>query len=395
LNKPEVQFPFGIPRDLVVIAISMLIWGLGEGLFIYFYPLALQHWDLDTVQIGAVLSMIGVIMAVVQVPAGYLADRFGARPLIRSGLILGVASVLVMAVAQTQQVFVIGMLAYGFTSFLVAPLNSYITRIRGSWSVQRAVTFSTAAFQVGAIAGPMLGGWIAERTGLSSVFRYSTGLFLAATLVIFLTRHPVGQDQQDAAAHISSPLKNPRFFGLLVIVFFTIFALNIPTQLTSLYLQDVHQLSLQQIGTTGTLAGIGTVVIMFALGGLRAPTGMLAGQLLIAGFSLFMWRGQSALAFFTGYLLAGGTRLYRAMALAFARPLVKAGDVGLAYGLVETGNALAIILAPTCGWIPLQLPARDRLYIQPGRPGNYDPIKYPARAQKGRCINRYNSPVPS
>jgi MFS family permease len=34
------------------------------------------------------------------------------------------------------------------------------------------------------------------------------------------------------------------------------------------------------------------------------------------------------------------------MALAFARPLVNASDVGLAYGLVETGNALAIILAP-------------------------------------------------
>jgi hypothetical protein len=34
------------------------------------------------------------------------------------------------------------------------------------------------------------------------------------------------------------------------------------------------------------------------------------------------------------------------MALAFARPLVRATDVGLAYGLVETGNAVAIILAP-------------------------------------------------
>ena len=34
------------------------------------------------------------------------------------------------------------------------------------------------------------------------------------------------------------------------------------------------------------------------------------------------------------------------MTLAFARPLVKASDIGFAYGLVETGNALAIILAP-------------------------------------------------
>jgi MFS family permease len=346
LSKPEAQLPFGIPRDLAVVAIAMFIWGLGEGLFIYFYPLALQSWNMDTVQIGAVLSMIGVIMAVVQVPAGYLADRFGTRLMIRAGLILGVASALIMAVARTQQVFVVGMLIYGFTSFIVAPLNSYITSIRGSWSVQRAVTFSSAALQVGAIAGPMLGGWIAQTGGLSVVFRYSTGLFLASTLVIFLARRPVVQDQQETAIHISSPLTNPRFFGLLVIVFFTIFALNLPTQLTSIYLQEVHHLSLQQIGTTGTIAGIGTAVIMFSLGGLRAPTGMLVGQLLIAGFSFVMWRGQSAMAFFTGYLFIGGTRLYRSMTLAFARPLVKVGDIGLAYGLVETGNALAIILAP-------------------------------------------------
>jgi MFS family permease len=56
--------------------------GFGEGLFIFFLPLALHRWNTDAVQIGAVLSMIGVMMAVVQVPAGYLSDRFGARPLI-------------------------------------------------------------------------------------------------------------------------------------------------------------------------------------------------------------------------------------------------------------------------------------------------------------------------
>jgi predicted MFS family arabinose efflux permease len=34
------------------------------------------------------------------------------------------------------------------------------------------------------------------------------------------------------------------------------------------------------------------------------------------------------------------------MALAFSRSLVKVRDTGLAYGLVETGNALAVVVAP-------------------------------------------------
>jgi len=34
------------------------------------------------------------------------------------------------------------------------------------------------------------------------------------------------------------------------------------------------------------------------------------------------------------------------MAVAAVQPLVKASAIGLAYGLVETANALAVILAP-------------------------------------------------
>ena len=65
-------FSLAMHRDLAIVAISEFIWGLSECLFIFLLPLALQRWNTDTVQIGIVLSMIGVTMAVVQVPAGIL-----------------------------------------------------------------------------------------------------------------------------------------------------------------------------------------------------------------------------------------------------------------------------------------------------------------------------------
>src|SRR5678810_977788 len=110
---------------------------------------------------------IGVTMAVVQVPAGYFSDRFGARPLIFASLLLGIASAIVMAAARSLPFFVAGLLAYACTSFISAPMNSYVTSLRGNWTIQRAVTFRAAAFQVGAILGPVLGGWIAHSAGLS------------------------------------------------------------------------------------------------------------------------------------------------------------------------------------------------------------------------------------
>jgi len=48
----------------------------------------------------------------------------------------------------------------------------------------------------------------------------------------------------------------------------------------------------------GTIASIGTAILMFSLGNLRVSTGMLIGQLLLAGFALLMWQGQSAIAYF-------------------------------------------------------------------------------------------------
>ena len=346
MNWIDTKMPLGIHRDLAIVAISESIWGLGEGLFIYFLPLALQRWNTDAVQIGAVLSMIGVTMAVVQVPAGYFSDRFGTRPLIFAALLLGIASAIVMAAARSLPIFVAGLLAYGCTSFISAPMNSYVTSLRGSWTVQRAVTFRAAAFQVGAIFGPILGGWIANTDGLSIVFRYSAGLFMVSTLVMSLARRPIVLEHQEASIHLVSPIANPRFLGLLAIVFFTIIAISVPQQLTSLYLLNVQHLSMQQIGLMGTIASIGTAMIMFSLGNLRVSTGMLIGQLLLAGFALLMWQGQSAMAYYVGYFFVGGYQLYRSMALAFSRSFVKVGDTGLAYGLVETGNALAVIVAP-------------------------------------------------
>jgi MFS family permease len=339
--------PFGIPRDLAIFAVTNLIWGLGEGLFIFFLPLSLQRWGIDSVQIGGVLSFLGIIMAVVQAPAGYLSDRFGTRPVIRAALILGVIAAGLMALADSLPFFVAGLIVYTITSFIVAPLNSYVTHMRGNWSAQRGISFVAGSFQVGEIVGPILGGWIGQTTGLAMVFRYSAGLFLVATVIAFFARRPVVQpDAQEVGAPPANPLANLRFIGLLGIIFLTIVALSTPQQLTSVYLQDVHHLTLQQIGLTGAFAGIGGAIILFALGSVPALAGMIASQALLGLFCFFMWRGQAAAIFYLGYLFVGGYRLYRTMAAVAVRPLVKTGNLGLSYGLVEMGNALAVILAP-------------------------------------------------
>ncbi len=47
-------------RNLLLVALSLFTWGVGEGLFIYFQPIYLQQWGADPLMIGAVFGEWGL-----------------------------------------------------------------------------------------------------------------------------------------------------------------------------------------------------------------------------------------------------------------------------------------------------------------------------------------------
>ena len=111
-------------RDLYLVAFSLFIWGMGEGLFYIFQPLYIQKLGADPILIGTVLGINAVGMTLSQIPAGYLADRIGRRPVMWFTWMMGVISALVMASARNLRGFVVGLLLYGLTSAVLAPMNS-------------------------------------------------------------------------------------------------------------------------------------------------------------------------------------------------------------------------------------------------------------------------------
>ncbi len=335
-----------IPRDLLLVAVSLLVWGLGEGMFIYFQPIYLEQWGADPLMIGGILSAMGISMTVAQAPAGYLSDRIGPRPVMWASWILGTSAAFVMAFSKTLPVFVIGMLMYGLTSFVMAPMNAYLTSVRGNWSVERSLTIPSSLYHIGMVVGPILGGMVAEKSGIGSIYIISAGLFVLSTLIILFARQqPVDAHQETTAAR-PNLLKNARFIGLLVLIGMTTFTLYLPQPLTPNFLQNEGQLSLRTIGQLGSIGSLGNAVLVLGLGHLRAPIGFLTGTALMGIFALLMWQGRSVAWFAVGYFFVGGFRLTRAMAMAYARYYIRSAETGFAYGLIETANGVAVILAP-------------------------------------------------
>jgi predicted MFS family arabinose efflux permease len=332
-------------RDLLLVGVSLFAWGVGEGTFIYFQAIALQRFGADPAAIGSILAVMGVLMAVAQAPAGALSDRIGSRPVMWSSWLLGSAAAWIMALARSLPLFVVGLMAYGLTSFVVAPMNAYATSVRGKLSVARALTIISAMYNLGAVAGPLIGGWIGERYGLPAVYTLAAGIFMLSTAIILFARQAPPESHHETAAR-NPVLRNRRFLALLGIIFVATFAIFLPQPLSSIFLQDERGISLSAIGQLGSIGSLGHALITLGLGRLSAPLGFAAGQALVGLFALALWRGTGFGWYALGYFFLGGYRLCRSMVLALVRPLVHSADTGFAYGMVETVNAAAVFAAP-------------------------------------------------
>jgi len=331
--------------DLTLLSVSLLTWGIGEGMFIIFQPIYLQQLGANTMTIAWVFGMFGLAMMVAHIPAGHLADRIGRKPLLVAAWAVGVLAALAMGLARSLPVYIAGMLLYGFTAFVVSPLNSYVTAARGNLSPGRAMTLTSAAYNLGAVLGPISGGWIGARLGLANVYLISAGIFTVSTVILFFLR-PQPCEVHDPAAPPESLLKNTRFIGFLGIIFLAMFVMYLPQPLTPRFLQNERGLSLESIGLLGSVGSLGNTVLALLLGQLAARGGFLLAQISVAAFSLLLWKGSGLGWYALGYFLLGGFRTARSLVYAQVRPLIHPAQMGLAYGVTETFSALAVMLAP-------------------------------------------------
>jgi MFS family permease len=343
--------------SLLWLSAALFTWGIGEGMFLMFQPIYLQQLGADPIQIGAILGGFGAVMTMAHIPAGYLSDRIGRRPMLIAAWVIGIVAALLMALANNLIVFIIGMAIYGFTAFVVSPLDSYVTAARGNWSVARAITLISMTFNAGAVLGPITGGWVGDHFGLRTVYFISTGVFVISTIImVFIAPQP--RDHHDPENPPASLLTNRRYIGLLAILFAVAFATYVPQPLTPNFLRNQRGLSLSVIGELGSIGSLGNTVLNLLLGQFEARTGFILGQAGVAAFALLLWRGTGFGWFALGYFLLGGFRVLRGLGVAQVRPYVHDSQMGLAYGIAETvGSATVLLAPPLAGYLYARDPA--------------------------------------
>lgn len=327
------------------LSLALFTWGTGEGMFYMFQPFYLSQLGANPVMTGYILGAMGFAMVIAHIPAGYLSDRIGTRPLLITAWLFGVAATWFMALANSLPLFIAGLLLYGFTAYVSSPLTSYITNARGNWSVGRALTVISSTFNFGMVLGPFLGGLIGEHYGLRAVYYVAGVLFIISTIFIFFIAPQAPKSTHEGKTS-ESLLGNKRYLSFIALGFLVCFAMYLPQQFTPKFLHDVRGLSLESIGSLGTIGGLGNTVLLFVLGSFDARLGFLLGQVSVGFFNGILWKMQGYGWYAVAYFLLGGFRAGRSLYSAQIRPLVHEAQIGLAYGISEAVLGLTGIIAP-------------------------------------------------
>ena len=152
---------------ITFILISVVLDSMGIGLIMPVMPDLIQEVEgaglSDAAVWGGILATIFAVMQFIFGPTlGSLSDRFGRRPVLLTSLAVMAFDYILMAVAHTMTLLIIGRILGGITAATQSTAAAYMADI--SKPEEKAANFGLigAAFGVGFVLGPLLGGALAE-----------------------------------------------------------------------------------------------------------------------------------------------------------------------------------------------------------------------------------------
>ncbi len=124
------------------------------------------------------------------------------------------------------------------------------------------------------------------------------------------------------------------------------FSMYLPQPLVGNFLQNERGVGLAVIGTLLSIRSLGVVIMNLVLGQVNPRVGFASGQIGVALFSLLIWMGSGLPIYLAAYFFMGSYMTARNLTFAQVRTLAHSGNMGAAYGIIETVNALTLVCGP-------------------------------------------------
>lgn len=218
---------------LIFILMTTMIDSMGIGLIIPVMPALLREiGDIPLSEAavwGGILMTVFAAMQFIFGPViGAISDRYGRRPVLLIALFVMALDYLVMALAQTFWLLLAGRIVGGITAATQSTASAFMADI--SQPHEKAARFGMigAAFGLGFVLGPLLGGLLAE-FGTRAPFYAAAGLaaanmtfgyFVMPETVAERNRRPLTWKRANPLGAFLNVGLNPDLRRLLILVFF-------------------------------------------------------------------------------------------------------------------------------------------------------------------------------
>ena len=365
-------------RNLASVWLGCFFTGLAMSQIMPFLPLYVEQLGVHehsalSLWSGVAFSSTFLVASIVAPLWGSLADRMGRRPmLLRASL--GMAIAIAMQGLATNVYELVALRAFmGLTSGFIpngmALVASQAPRERSGWALG---TLSTAQV-TGVIAGPLLGGFLADHVGLRWVFMLTSCMMFISFLVTLFLIHEGKVVQVERKDHMSNRevVRSWQYPMLMLALFITTMMIQIANGsigpvlvLFIRYLSGGSQDNVAFIsGIVASLPGVAALVAAPRLGRLGDKIGMarilvpalVAASVLFIAMSLVQTPWQLAgLRFLLGFADGALLPAVQTQLVAFSSQRVTGRVLGYNQSFLYLGNMIGPMMGSTvaalCGF---------------------------------------------
>ena len=353
-------------KPIVILFVIVFIDLVGFGILIPLLPFYVQRVGASPEIITITLGLYSLFQFIAAPMWGRLSDRYGRKPILAWSLAGLAISYLMLAAADTLALVMASRVVGGLMSGNISAAFAYVTDITSEENRAKGMGLLGAAFGLGFIFGPVIGGLLAgtdvETANYALPAYFATGLIILSLVgVVFVLPESLSADirekiRSQPKTRLLTQLRLTLMQRTLVLIIAVSFMLTMAFALLevifALWAYDVLRLGPRDIGLVLTYVGVIGVIVQ---GGLIGPLTQRFSEAKLVVFSI--------VCFFSGYVWLVFTTtmasLFLAMTLlaigsGISNPLLSslvsklAGDTerGTVLGIFQGAGSLARVIGP-------------------------------------------------
>lgn len=350
---------------LAIIFFTIFVNMVGFGIVIPVLPFYATHFGATPAQIGWLFGIFSLAQFVFSPVLGRVSDRFGRRPVLILSTLGTAAGFLLMGLGGSLAMLFAGRIVDGVSGGSLGTAQAYVADITTPEQRSRAMGLIGAAFGLGFIFGPALGGVMSARFGHEAPMLLAGGLALAnAVLIFFLLPESLDPDKRGRGAggrifpELFRHVRHAPYAAAMATYFAMIVGFSMMTAVFALFVAQRHGFDEKATGWLFAMLGVIGVVIQ---GGLIGPavrilgegrTATLGAALLVAGlFAAPLATGLWGLILACAAMAAGNS-LVNPVLPSIASQAADAEWQGRALGVLQSAASLARWIGPVLGgWL--------------------------------------------